>query len=563
MNAMAAPFDHLSVGAGRREGLPLTYHRLMLVMLVFAGITFLIAGRLMFLQLFRDHSGAAVLVDPLIPARADIVDRNGIPLARTIDSWTISIHPNRLLGDPIDLARRLALLMPQHQASDYLRVLKSGKSYAFLARRAMPELVQAVNALGEPAIEFSREPERLYPQTALAAHVLGWTDFHGGGVTGMERVMNGRLTDPGLRGIPVALSIDSRVQATLENELAAAMARHNALGATGIVLDVRTGELIALASLPTFNPNAAGRSDPNAMFNRATMGAYELGSTFKPIVTAAAIDAGVVTAMGKRYDATAPIQIGRFHIKDDEPQNRMLNIPEFMTYSSNIVAARIADEMGPARMQATFRSLGFDRPPQIELDQKGRTIWPKNWGRAEVMTSGFGHGIAITPLHLACAYAALANGGIWRPATLLRTDHPVAGRRVFSEAATYRVRQLMRLVVLLGTGKKGEAPGYRVGGKTGTAEKSVAGGYSKKANVTTFAAVFPIDSPRYVVLAMIDAPHGSADTFGLTTAAWIAAPVVSRVISRIGPLLGVYPDDHRDIDVSELTPLVGASTRSR
>jgi cell division protein FtsI (penicillin-binding protein 3) len=561
MTAIAAPFERVAAGAGRREGLALTYHRLMLVMLVFAGVTALIAGRLMFLQLFTDRSGGARVIDPLLPTRADIVDRNGVPLARTIDSWTISIHPNRLLGNPVELAARLAALMPQHRAADYLRVLRSGKSYAFLARRAMPELVQAVNALGEPAIEFSREPERLYPQTALAAHILGWTDMDGRGVTGMEKVMNGRLTDPGLRGTPVALSIDSRVQAAMESELAAAIAKYSAIGGTGIVLDVHTGELLALASLPTFNPNAVGKSDPSAMFNRATMGDYELGSTFKPITVAAAIEAGVVTSMAQRFDASAPLAIGRFHIKDDEPQNRSLDIPETLVYSSNIVAARIADEMGPRRMSQAFRSLGFDKPVPIELDQKARPLWPHNWGRTETMTSGFGHGLAVTPLHLAMAYAALVNGGIWRPATLLRTDHPVAGRRVFSEATSYKIRQLLRLVVMLGTGKKAEVPGYRVGGKTGTAEKSIVGGYSKKMNVSTFAAAFPIDEPRYVVVAMLDAPHGTADTFGFTTAGFVSAPIVSGVISRIGPMVGVYPDPHKDIDVSELLPLIANSRR--
>jgi cell division protein FtsI (penicillin-binding protein 3) len=559
MTAIAVPFDRVSADAGRRVGLALTYHRLMLVMLVFAGVTALVAGKLMVLIVFANRSGGGQVINPLIPPRADLVDRNGVPLARTIDSWTISIHPNRLLGNPVELAARLAALMPQHHAADYLRVLRSGKSYAFLARRAMPELVQAVNALGEPAIEFSREPERLYPQTELAAHVLGWTDMDGNGVTGMEKVMNGRLTDPGLRGTPVALSIDSRVQAAMESELAAAIAKYGAIGATGIVLDIHTGELLALASLPTFNPNAVGKADPNAMFNRATMGDYELGSTFKPITVAAAMEAGVVTSMAQRYDASAPLAIGRFHIKDDEPQNRTLDIPETLVYSSNIVAARIADEMGPRRMSQAFRNLGFDKPVPIELDQKARPLWPRNWGRTETMTSGFGHGLAVTPLHLAMAYAALVNGGIWRPATLLRTDHPVAGRRVFSEATSYKIRQLLRLVVMLGTGKKGEVPGYRVGGKTGTAEKSIIGGYSKKMNVSTFAAAFPIDEPRYVVVAMLDAPHGTADTFGFTTAGFVSAPIVSGVISRIGPMVGVYPDPHKDIDVSELLPLIANS----
>jgi cell division protein FtsI (penicillin-binding protein 3) len=547
-------------GTGERpRGLSLTYQRLMLVMLVFAGVTTLVAGRLLYLQLFTDHSGASQIGNPLAPPRGDIVDRNGVPLARTIDAWSIGVHPNRLLGDPDELAIKLAALMPEHDAGEYKAVLTSGKRFVYLSRRAVPELVSAVNGLGEPAIVFDREPERLYPQTALASHILGWTDFDGRGVTGMERVLEARLSDPDARADPVSLSIDSRVQAAMEAELGAAVTKHSAEGATGIVLDVRTGEVIAMASLPTFNPNAAGHSDANSLFNRATMGVYELGSTFKPLTIAAAMEAGVITSMAKRYDAGAPIGIGRFKIKDDHPQNRPLNIPETLVHSSNIVTARIADEMGAERMQAVFRSMGFDKPAEIELDQRGRTLWPRDWGRATVMTSGYGHGVAITPLHLATAYAALVNGGIWRPATLIHGKPPAPGRRIFSEATSLRLRQLLRLVVLQGTGKRGEAPGYRVGGKTGTAEKSMAGGYSKKVNVSTFAAAFPMDNPRYVVVAMLDAPKGTADTYGYTSAAWVAAPVVSRLITRAGPLLGVMPDAQRDIDVSELLPLIGDS----
>jgi cell division protein FtsI (penicillin-binding protein 3) len=547
-------------GAGERpQGLSLTYQRLMLVMLVFAGVTSLIAARLLYLQLFTDRTGAAQIGDPLVPPRADIIDRNGRPLARTIDAWSIGVHPNRLLGNPSEVAAKLAELMPERTADEYKAILTSGKNFIYLNRRAVPELVAAVNALGEPAIAFDREPERLYPQTALAGHILGWTDFDGRGVTGMERVLEHRLSDPAQRGTPVSLSIDSRVQAAMESELGAAVAKHSAEGATGIVLDVKTGELIAMASLPTFNPNAAGKSEANALFNRATMGVYELGSTFKPITVAAAMEAGVVDSMSRRYDASAPIAVGRFRIKDDHPQGRPLNIPETLVHSSNIVTARIADAMGPARMQAAFAALGFNEPAKIELDQKGRTLWPGDWGRSTVMTTGYGHGIAITPLHLASAYAALVNGGFWRPATLLKTNGEVPGRRVYSEETSRRMRQLLRLIVLEGTGKRGEAAGYRVGGKTGTAEKSTAGGYSKSSNVSTFAAAFPMDDPRYVVITMMDAPKGTSDTYGFTSAAWTAAPVVSRVISRVGPLLGVFPDARRDVDVSDLLPLISNS----
>jgi cell division protein FtsI (penicillin-binding protein 3) len=547
--------------APAQNALALTYHRLMLVMLVFAGVTFLILGRLAYLQLFTDRSAGALLSNPLLPARGDLVDRNGAPLARTIDAWSIAVHPRRLLGNADELAARLAGLMPDRSAAEFKALLKSDKNFVYLQRRALPELVKAVNALGEPAIAFDREPERLYPQSQLAAHILGWTDMDGRGVAGMERVLDQRLLDASSRGAPTALSIDSRVQAAMETELGAAVAKHSAEGATGIVLDVRTGELIALASFPTFNPNAAGKSPPEAQYNRATMGVYELGSTFKPITVAAAMEAGVVNSMSKRYDATAPIQIGRFRIKDDHAQNRWLNIPETLVHSSNIVSGRIADEMGAARMSEAFRALGFDSPAHIELPEKGRTLFPRDWSRATVLTSAYGHGVAITPLHLASAYAALVNGGVWRPATLMKVEPGKAarGRRVYSEATSYKIRQLLRLIVTQGTGKRGEAAGFRVGGKTGTAEKSSGGGYSRKVNVSTFAAAFPMDDPRYVVIAMLDAPKATKDTYGFTSAAWTAAPVVSRVIGRSGPLLGVIPSDTRDIDVADLLPLIDDS----
>jgi len=545
------------------HGLTLIYHRLMLVLLLFVGVTALVVGRLGWLQLFADRAVAASLANPLIPPRADIVDRNGVPLARTIDAWAIGVHPRRIIGDRDALAVRLNALMPQRSAAEHRAMLGSGSNYLYLARRAVPELVAAVNALGEPGIVFNREPERLYPQTALAGHVLGWTDFDGRGVAGMERVLEERLIDPALRGQPVALSIDGRVQAAMESELNAAVASLGAEGGTGIVLDVRTGEVIAMASAPTFNPNAAGRSDPSALYNRATMGVYELGSAFKPITVAAAMEAGVVTSLDQRWDASAPVPVGRFRITDDHAQGRPLTVPEVLVHSSNVATARIADAMGAERMQAAFRAVGFHERAHIELNERSRTLWPRDWGRATVLTSGFGHGIAVTPLHLASAYAALVNGGVWRPATLMRVEpgRAAAGRRVYSPETSHHMRQLLRMIVTHGTGRRGEAAGFRVGGKTGTAEKVAAGGgYSRRVNVSTFAAAFPMDDPRYVVLVMMDAPRGNAETHFLTTAAWTAAPVVSRVISRSGPLLGIIPDANRDIDTSELVPLV-ANTR--
>jgi len=556
MATLAAPAPRTSPPAQPAHGLSLTYHRLMLVMLLFVGVTAIIVLRLTWLQLFTDRSAAAQLANPLLPPRGDIVDRNNVPLARTIDAWTIGVQPRAIIGDRRALAQRLHVLMPERSVAQYRRLLGADVAFTYIARRAVPEMVAAVNALGEPGLVFSREPERLYPQTAMAGHVLGWTSREGRGVAGMERVLEERLTNPALRGEPVALSIDSRVQAMMESELSHAVSAMSAEGGTGIVLDVRTGEVIAMASAPTFNPNAANRSDDNAMYNRATMGVYELGSTFKPLTIAAAMEANVVTSLHQRWDASSPVAVGRFRISDDHPLGRWISVAELMVHSSNIATARVADQMGPERMQAAFRALGFDRPAHIELNERTQPLWPRDWGRATVLTSGFGHGIAITPLHLASAYAAVVNGGIWRPATLLRVQpgRAARGRRVYSAQTSHRMRQLLRLVVTHGTGRRAEAPGFRVGGKTGTAEKAGAGGYSNRVNVSTFAAAFPMDDPRYVVLVMVDAPRPTEANSFVTTAAYTAAPIVSRVIARTGPLLGIIPDDSRDIDTSDLMP---------
>lgn len=543
-------------GGGRQALIAVAQVRLMILSLLFGAGMLAVLGKLALLALWAEPATARDIAAALVPVRGDIVDRNGAPLARSIDAWSIAIHPDRVIADKGELAQKLAALIPDQPASRYYALLHSGSSFAYLKRRAMPELVDAVNALGEPAIEFQREPDRLYPQSGMAAHVLGYLDDQGRGVSGMEKVLEPRLTDPAQRGQPVALSIDARVQAAMESELGTAMAAFQAQGAAGVMLDVATGEIVAMVSLPSFNPNAINGPPPR---NNVTQSVYELGSTFKPIAVAAAIETGVITSMARRFDATEALQVGRFKIHDDpgDEQFRWLNIPETLIYSSNIATARIADEIGAERLQDIFRRLSFDSRPSIELSG-AKPLWPSSWGRITVMTTAYGHGIAVTPLHLASAYATLVNGGIWRPTTLMKVEPGKAaqGRRVLSEATSARMRQLLRLIVLRGTGRKGEAPGYRVAGKTGTAEAASGGGYDKHRNVSTFAAAFPIDAPRYVVVAMLDSPKGNAQSFGLTTAAWTTAPVVGRLITRTGAMLGVRPDMGRDIDESDLIPLI-------
>lgn len=555
---VAPPARKGRTGGARQALVAVAQLRLMILSLLFGAGMLAIIAKLALLALWAEPAVARDMASGLLPPRGDIVDRNGAPLARSIDAWSIAIHPNQVIGDKGQLAQKLAELIPEQSAGHYYAILNSGSSFAFLKRRALPELVSAVNALGQPGIEFQREADRLYPQSGMAAHVLGYLDDKGHGKFGMERALDAQLTDPARRGQPIALSIDTRVQAALESELGNAMVSLQARGAAGVVLDVHTGEVLAMVSLPSFNPNAISGEVPR---NNLTQSVYELGSTFKPIAVAAAIDSGTITSMSRRFDATRPLQVGRFAVHDDpgDEQFRWLNIPETLVYSSNIATARIVDELGAEKLQDMFRRLGFDKQPVTELGNGRQPMWPNFWGRITVMTAGYGHGIAVTPLHLANAYASLVNGGIWRPVTLMKVDpaHAPAGRRVLKESTSARMRQLLRLIVLSGTGRKGEAPGYRVAGKTGTAEAAAEGGYDKHRNVSTFAAAFPIDAPRYVVLAMLDSPKANT-AIGVyrTTAAWTAAPVVSRLISRTGTMLGVAPDSNRDIDESELMPLV-------
>jgi len=560
MATIVVRYDRSPVQRERLNLTALAHKRLMLGLLLVVAISLIVIGRLTWMGLSNDGQGRLNYGLAGVPTRGDIVDRNGVPLARNMDAYSISIRPRRMIGDANLLADSLHEVFPDTPRDIFYKKLTGGK-WDYLRRRALPEEVAQVNALGEVGIEFPREKERLYPQRTLAAHVLGFVPVQHGdewrGGMGVESAFNERLLDPAQRGKPLALSIDSRVQGALESELYAAVKSQNADGATGIVLDANTGEVVAMASFPVFNPNKI-MGEARARRNDVVQSRYELGSTFKPLAVAAAMDAGVVTSMARRYDATEPLKVGRFRIKDDHPLGRWLNVPETLIHSSNIVTARIADEMGPEPMQKLYRALEFDKRPSIELKERARTLWPERWGRATNMTVAYGHGIAVTPLHLASAYAALVNGGMWRPATLLRLreeDVP-AGRRVFSASTSARMRQLLRMIVMDGTGRNADAPGYRIGGKTGTAEKPKAGGYARRSLITTFAAAFPMDNPQYVVLTMMDEPKGSKENPYARSAAYTAAPIVKNLVNRVGPMLDIIPDQRRDVDISELTPLL-------
>ncbi|WP_379922260.1 peptidoglycan D,D-transpeptidase FtsI family protein [Erythrobacter sp. R86502] len=575
MNMMAASFNTRVAtpvipagrvsGPGMRQQLLWTARVRVLWLLAGFGLIALIALlRIASLGLAGQAPQRTSLEDALLPPRGEITDRNGAPLARAFPAYALRLNPEAmgdsgspLVRSPEEVARGLKAIFPDIDEARMARRLMSGKA-GYLRRRILPEEANRVFALGEIALEIPRETDRYYPQGTLAAHVLGYVVEEEGGKIGMEEVLEDHLSHPEKRNQPVALSIDARAQGALEDELRRGMLATNAIGAAGIVLDVDTGEVMALASLPEFDPNTAGASGAKNVFNRATNGVFELGSTFKPLSIAAAIDAGVVRDFGKSWDAT-PVAVGRRTIKDLHPHGTVLNVPQALVYSSNTVTARVADALGSEQLRKVMIDLGMDRRPFIELPAKGKPIWPAGpWSRVTNMTVSYGHGLAVTPLHLASAYAAMVNGGIWRPASLRKlapADVP-RGRRVFKESTSSRMRQLLRMISLYGTGRSADAPGYRVGGKTGSAEKAGVGGYRKTSLVSSFAAAFPMDAPRYVVVVVVDEPKGTVASSFQRTAAFTSAPIVGRLVPRIGPMLGVQPDDSRDVDISDLRYLV-------
>ncbi|NQV47487.1 MAG: penicillin-binding protein 2 [Rhodospirillaceae bacterium] len=475
-----------------------------------------------------------------IAGRADIVDRNGILLATSLPTASLYADPADVM-DAEAAAVQLASVLPELNPTEILVKLKSKARFVWLKRNLTPKQQYAVNRLGIPGLAFRRSEQRVYPNGREAAHILGLTDIDGNGIAGVEKYFASvlRRGDEALQ-----LSIDLRIQTMLRQELSAAMLEFKAIGAAGVVLDVETGETIALVSLPDFNPNIPETMGGVSGFNRATKGVYEMGSTFKLFTTAMALDSDTVT-LEDGYDASEPIRIARYTISDYHGKNRWLSVPEILVYSSNIGTARMAMDMGTQTQQKYLDRFGLLNQAAIELPEVGQPQYPSRWGDISTMTISYGHGISVSPLQLAGATASLVNGGIRRPVSLLkaRSMKPTEGHRVLTEHTSEMMRGLMRLVVTRGTGSKAAAPGYQVGGKTGTAEKQVGGRYQEKALISSFIGAFPINRPRYVALALLDEPKGNEKTFNYATGGWVAAPVVKRLVARMGPLLGLAPSD--------------------
>ena len=471
-------------------------------------------------------------------SRADIVDRNGILLATSLPTASLYADPRQVL-DPAIAAKRLAETLPDLDEKKLAARLASKRAFVWIKRDLTPRQKWDVIRLGLPGIEFRREETRVYPQGRLMSHVVGYVDVDERGIAGVESRFEGELKS---RTKPLALSIDMRMQHALCNELSAAKDEFEALGAAGLVLDARTGEVAAMCSLPDFNPNTPMATKGTSRFNRVALGVYELGSAFKVFTTAMALDAGVAS-LEDRYDATKPLKVSRFTIRDYHAKRRWLSVSEIFMYSSNIGSARLAMEVGGEAQKVFLGNIGLLTPSKIELPEVGAPIVPKIWRPVNTMTIGFGHGIAVSPLQMAAGVAAMVNGGVYRQPTLIKRapGQVVLEKQVISERTSKKMRKLMRLVVEEGTGGRADAPGYLVGGKTGTAEKSGTGGYRRKALLSSFVGTFPVDDPRYVVFALLDEPKGNKKTHGYATGGWVAAPIVGRVVRRIGPIAGIRP----------------------
>ena len=492
--------------------------------------------------------------------RATILDRNGQILAISLPTAALFADPKEMI-DPADAAHKLKEALPRLDEKQALARLSAAKQFVYLERQITPSEEIAINALGIPGIYFQPGQKRHYPLGRVAAQVLGGVDVDSHGVAGVERAFEKELET---RSDPVRLSIDVRVQAVMRDELEKSKEEFQAIGACGIVMDVRTGEVIAMVSLPDYDANQFGDTPPDDRFNRAVTGMFEPGSTFKLQTAAMAMDFGTAH-IWDQFDAAHNIHIGRFTIVDYKGKHRMLYLPEVLAYSSNLGAAHVALGVGPIRQQTWLRAMGMFRKVGIELPEAGQPIVPpaSNWKEATTMTVGFGHGIAVSPLHVVRGTAALANGGIVLTPTILAHDPseaPPEGRRIMNLSTSNTIRKMMRLVVTDGYGKPADIDGYFVGGKTGTAEKVGAHGYKKHANVSAFMSVFPMNSPRYAVYFMLDEPKGNKETGGYATAGAVSAPGAGRVIARIAPMLGLFPQiqDEAAIQASLAIPMAPA-----
>ncbi len=489
--------------------------------------------------------------------RADIVDRNGSLLATNFETHSLYAQPPQMI-DPIGAAEKLVEIFPDLDRERLIKDFTGKRKFLWVKKKISPEQLQAVHDIGDPGLMFGPREMRLYPNGSLAAHVLGGAGFGKEGVNaaevigvaGVERQFDDYLRDPANAGKPLQLSLDLTVQAAAEQVLYGGMKLMNAKGATSILMDARTGEVISVVSFPDFDPNDRPRPptsgfDPSdsPLFNRAVQGVYELGSTFKIFTAAQAMDLGLVNA-DTVIDTRGPLRWGRFAIRDFRNYGNEMSVTKIIVKSSNIGTARLAQQIGVERQKSFLDTLGMLEPTPFEISEAagGKPLLPANWSELSAMTISYGHGISTTPMHLAAGYAAVANGGRYVAPTILKQTAPQLGPRVMSEASAAAARKMLRKVVSEGTASFAEVEGYQVGGKTGTADKpKPRGGYYDDKVIATFASIFPAHDPKYVLIVTLDEPSIIAHGEERRTAGWTATPVAAEMIGRVAPLLGLRP----------------------
>ncbi|KIZ38909.1 penicillin-binding protein [Rhodopseudomonas palustris] len=520
----------------------------------FAAIYGVIAFRLVTLAVIGDAHGArrTSSQDAIATARPDIVDRNGEILATDVKVPSLFSEPRRII-DKDEAIELLTATLPDLDTPEVRERLSSKKGFAWLKREITPKQQHDIHKLGIPGIGFLRENKRVYPAGRAASHIVGLVNIDNQGIAGLERWLdtNG-LADLHRAGFasdrlqkPVELAVDLRVEHALRDELLKAKEKYSAKAASGLVSNVNTGEIVAMVSLPDFDPNDPQQANDPDRINRLTTGVYEMGSTFKTLTLAMALDSGKAT-LNSLYDVRSALRYGRFTIHDDHHLGRSITLSEVFTYSSNIGAAKIALAQGVEAHKAFLKKVGQMDRLRTELPESASPIVPKHWGELNTITIAFGHGIAVAPLQAVMGINAMINGGYLIPPTFLKRTEEEArkdGKIVIKKETSDKIRYLMRLNAEVGTARQADAlcKGYYIGGKTGTAEKVINGRYSKKRVLNSFTAILPADNPQFQVLVMLDEPQALPETHGFITSGWNAVPTGGKVIARIAPLLGIEP----------------------
>jgi cell division protein FtsI (penicillin-binding protein 3) len=526
--------------------------RVGLAMLAFAAIYAVIGARLVMFAIGGDSHGARRTAgqDAIATARPDIVDRNGEILATDVKAPSLFGEPRRII-DKDEAIELLTATLPDLDTLEVRERFSGRKGFVWLKREITPQQQLEIHRLGIPGIGFLRENKRVYPTGNEVAHLIGLVNIDNQGIAGMEKWLdNNGLADLHRAGFatdrlqrPIELSVDLRVEHALRDELLKAKEKFHAKAASGLVSNVRTGEIVAMVSVPDFDPNNPKEAHDPDRINRLTTGVYEMGSTFKAFTLAMALDSGKAD-LNSMWDARGPLHYGKFAIHDDHPLGRMINMKEVFYYSSNVGAARIALSQGVEAHKAFLHKLGQLERLRTELPESASPLVPKHWGELNTVTIAFGHGIAVAPLQAVMGIDALVNGGYLIPPTFLKRTEEQAmavAKRVIKPETSEKMRFLMRLNAEVGTAKKADVRGYYIGGKTGTAEKVINGHYARKRVLNAFTAILPADNPRYQLLIMLDEPQPLKETFGFITSGWNAVPTGGNVIARIAPLLGVEP----------------------